>query len=202
MYTHVWVHRWVSLRRCNLASLQPTQFPVDGLTALRVGGNPLVCNCSVHWLWNVLRAEERRNETRLELDSQEIICADEEFAGKALINLPEGSLRCRLSPLYLALSVLGCLVATVAILGLLAYVTRAKRRKRVPAYSAPTRPELLVYVGRANDEMANDKHNQESYSRRLIARTEDLVYDAACTQGTCISRCRLYESPRIETSRD
>ncbi|XP_008210038.1 leucine-rich repeat and immunoglobulin-like domain containing-NOGO receptor-interacting protein 4 [Nasonia vitripennis] len=185
--------RWVSLRRCNLASLQPTQFPVDGLTALRVGGNPLVCNCSVHWLWNVLRAEERRNETRLELDSQEIICADEEFAGKALINLPEGSLRCRLSPLYLSLSAAGCLAATAAILALVAHITRAKRRKRVPAYAAPTRPELLVYVGRANDGLV-DKH-QESYSRRLIARTEDLVYEAANQEYQQSRRKSGSESP-------
>ncbi|PBC31451.1 Leucine-rich repeat and immunoglobulin domain containing-NOGO receptor-interacting protein [Apis cerana cerana] len=76
--------KWVSLRRCSLSTLQPTQFPVDGLSSLRVGGNPLVCNCSVHWLWNVIRAEERRNESRLELDTHDIICTDEEFAGKAL----------------------------------------------------------------------------------------------------------------------
>ncbi|XP_058807506.1 carboxypeptidase N subunit 2-like isoform X2 [Phymastichus coffea] len=164
--------RWVSLRRCSLASLQPTQFPVDGLAALRVGGNPLVCNCSVHWLWNVLRG----NGT-LEIDSQEIVCRDEEFAGKLLANLPEGSLRCRLSPLYLSLSAAGCLAATAAILALVAHITRLKRRKRVPSYAAPTRPELLVYVGRPGDELP-DKHH-ESYSRRLIARTEDLVYDPA-----------------------
>ncbi|XP_011494647.1 PREDICTED: insulin-like growth factor-binding protein complex acid labile subunit [Ceratosolen solmsi marchali] len=185
--------RWVSLRRCNLASLQPTHFPVDGLTSLRVGGNPLVCNCSVHWLWNVLRAEERRNGSRLELDSQEIVCADEEFAGKILMSLPEGSLRCRLSPLYLSLSALGCLAATAAILGLVAHVTRSKRRKRVPAYAAPTRPELLVYVGRAGDELPG-KH-QESYSRRLIARTEDLVYEAANQEYQQSRRKSGSESP-------
>ncbi|KAL7294357.1 hypothetical protein TKK_0012365 [Trichogramma kaykai] len=174
--------RWVSLRRCSLGSLQPTQFPVDGLQTLRVGGNPLMCNCSVHWLWNVLRDEEQRRNlsdggSRLEIDSAEIICADEEFAGKALLRLPEGSLRCRLSPLYLALSVAGCLLATIGILALVAYVTRMKRRKRVPTYAAPTHPELLVYVGRANDGLPEKHH--ESYSRRLIARTEDLVYEAA-----------------------
>lgn len=175
-------YRWVSLRQCSLATLQPTQFPVDGLSSLRVGHNPLVCNCSVHWLWNVLRAEERRNETRLELDVQDIVCVDEEFIGRALISLPEGSLRCRLSPLYLSLSAAGCLAATATILALIVHVTRSKRRKR-PAYSAPNRPELLVYVGRGNDEL--DK-NAESYSRRLIARNEEI----------------LYETPRRKTSQD
>ena len=176
------LHRWVSLRRCSLATLQPTHFPVDSLLSLRVGSNPLVCNCSLHWLWNLLRTEERRNETRLDLDVEDIVCVDEEFAGKSLISLPEGSLRCRLSPLYLSLTAAGCLAATATILALIAYVTRAKRRKR-PAYSAPNRPELLVYVGRGNDEL--DK-NAESYSRRLIARNEEM----------------LYETPRRKTSQD
>ena len=166
--------KWVSLRRCSLSTLQPTQFPVDGLSSLRVGGNPLVCNCSVHWLWNVIRAEERRNDSRLELDTHDIICTDEEFAGKALIALSEGSLRCRLSPLYLSLSAAGCLAATATILALIAHLTRSKRKKRL-AYAAPNRPEFLVYVGRNNDEL--DKNGAESYSRRLLTRNEDTPYD-------------------------
>lgn len=192
--------RWVSLRHCSLATLQPTQFPVDGLSSLRVGHNPLVCNCSVHWLWNVLRAEERRNETRLDLDVQDIVCVDEEFIGKSLISLPEGSLRCRLSPLYLSLSAAGCLAATATILALIVHVTRSKRRKR-PAYTAPNRPELLVYVGRGNNEL--DK-NAESYSRRLIAaRNEELLYETPrrktsqeSLETTARDATNVYETPR------
>ena len=164
--------KYVSLRKCNLAMLQPTHFPVDDLAVLRVGSNPLVCNCSVHWLWNVIHSEERRNHTGLELDSEDILCADKEYAGKRLMALSENSLRCRLSPLYLSLSAIGCLLATATILALIIYVTRAKRRKR-PTYAPPNRPELLVYVGRGNEP---DK-NPESYSRRLIARTEQVLYD-------------------------
>ena len=155
-----------------------------------------MCNCSLHWLWNVLRAEERRNETRLDLDVQDIVCIDEEFAGKTLISLPEGSLRCRLSPLYLSLSAAGCLAATVTILALIVHVTRAKRRKR-PAYSAPNRPELLVYVGRGNDEL--DK-NAESYSRRLIARNEEMLYETPRRKSSQDSldprESSVYETPR------
>ncbi|XP_043787678.1 leucine-rich repeat-containing G-protein coupled receptor 4-like isoform X2 [Apis laboriosa] len=190
--------KWVSLRRCSLSTLQPTQFPVDGLSSLRVGGNPLVCNCSVHWLWNVIRAEERRNESRLELDTHDIICTDEEFAGKALIALPEASLRCRLSPLYLSLSAAGCLAATATILALIAHLTRSKRKKRL-AYAAPNRPEFLVYVGRSNDEL--DK-SAESYSRRLLARgNEDgSPYDGSPggKSGRKVGAhdANIYETPR------
>ncbi|XP_032674686.1 platelet glycoprotein V-like [Odontomachus brunneus] len=193
--------RWVSLRRCSLATLQPTQFPVDGLSHLRVGGNPLVCNCSVHWLWNVIRAEERRNETRLELDTHDIVCSDEEFAGKALIALSEGSLRCRLSLLYMSLSATGCLVAAATVLALVARATRAKRKRRL-AYAAPNRPEFLVYVGRSNNEL--DK-NAESYSRRLLARSEDTSYDSPRGGKASVTAERspqssqdtnIYETPR------
>jgi Leucine-rich repeat (LRR) protein len=193
----------VSLRRCSLASLQPTQFPVDGLTHLQVGGNPLVCNCSVHWLWNVIRAEERRNETRLELDSHEIICSDEEFAGKALIALSEGALRCRLSPLYLSLSAAGCLAAAATVLALIAHLTRAKRKRRTLAYTAPNRPEFLVYVGRGGNEL---NKNAESYSRRLLARNEDISYDSPRSKMVTPSPAsatehspqdtNIYETPR------
>lgn len=201
--------RWVSLRRCSLATLQPTQFPVDGLSHLRVGGNPLVCNCSVHWLWNVIRAEERRNETRLELDTHDIVCSDEEFAGRALIALSEGSLRCRLSPLYLSLSAAGCLAAAATVLALIAHLTRAKRKRRTSlAYAAaPNRPEFLVYVGRSDNGL--DK-NAESYSRRLLARNnDDMLYDSprgktatataatAATDGSPQSQdTNIYETPR------
>ncbi|XP_028049942.2 protein artichoke isoform X2 [Monomorium pharaonis] len=206
--------KWVSLRRCSLATLQPTQFPVDGLSHLRVGGNPLVCNCSVHWLWNVIRAEERRNETRLELDIHDIVCNDEEFRGRELIALTEGSLRCRLSPLYLSLSAIGCFLAAAAVLTLIARLTRAKRKRRSLAYAAPNRPEFLVYVGRGDNGL--DK-GAESYSRRLLARNnEDISYDsprgkvaaalaaaAAATTATTTTdyspqsrETNIYETPR------
>ncbi|XP_015601214.1 chondroadherin [Cephus cinctus] len=158
--------RRVSLRRCNLATLQPTHFPVDNMAVLRIGGNPFVCNCSLHWLWNVIRSEQRRNESKLEIDSDDVLCADQEFFGKALVSLPESSLRCRLSPLYLSLFAAGCVTATAAILAFVVHVTRVKRRKR-STYTAP-RPELLVYVGQG-DRL--DK-STESYSHRLIAGYE------------------------------
>ncbi|XP_066593543.1 carboxypeptidase N subunit 2-like [Prorops nasuta] len=183
----------VSLRRCNLASLQPTHFPVDSLSILRVGSNPLVCNCSAHWLWNVIRAEERRNNTRLELDSSDIKCVDEEFSGKLLLTLPESSLRCRLSPLYLSLSAAGCLAATATILALIAHLTRAKRKKRL-AYATPNRPEFLVYVGKSNSEL--DK-NAGSYSKRLLVRNDN-TYD---TRRKVLERSpqdtNIYEIPRF-----
>lgn len=170
----------MSLRRCSLRSLQPTQFPVDGLYSLLVGGNPIVCNCSVHWLWSVLRSElahsPNNTQGQLEIDANEIVCADEEFAGKVLAQLPEGALRCRLDPFLVALIVVVCLIASAGILAVIAKTRQLHGRKLgAPSYAPAgngvvSRPELLVYVGRQTQlggEIA-DK-NAESYSRRLIA---------------------------------
>ncbi|CAK9809679.1 Leucine-rich repeat-containing protein 15 [Anthophora plagiata] len=188
--------KWVSLRRCSLSTLQPTQFPVDGLSSLRVGGNPLVCNCSVHWLWNVIRAEERRNESRLQLDTHDIICTDKEFAGKALIALSEGSLRCQLNSLYLFL-LAGCLFTTATILMVIFRMTHSKRKKRLAYAARVPRPEFLVYVGRNNDALGK---NAESYSRRLLTRNKDTSYFTL--RGKSSQRSlqpqdtNIYETPR------
>ncbi|XP_034936829.1 slit homolog 1 protein-like [Chelonus insularis] len=164
----------VSLRRCNLSTLEPTHFPVDGLTNLQIGGNPLVCNCSIHWLWNVIQMEDRRNTTKLVVDREEIICTDEEFAGKLLMNLAESSLRCRLSPLYLSLSAIGCLAATAMILALIGYITKMKRQKR--PFETSNRPELLVYVG-PTQEPAKPPVNNATYPNRIINRNPDGFYN-------------------------
>ena len=188
--------KWVSLRRCSLSTLHHMQFPVDGLLSLRVGGNPLVCNCSMRWLWNVIRAEELRNESRLELDTHDIICTDEQFAGKPLIALPEGSLQCSLTFFYLSLTAAGSIAATVVIVLVIARQTHARRKKRL-AYAAPSRPEFLVYVGRSNNRV--DK-NAESYSRRLLALGDDTPYDTSRGKNGQPSRqpqdTNIYETPR------
>uniref|UniRef100_A0A6V7ISL2 LRRCT domain-containing protein n=1 Tax=Bracon brevicornis TaxID=1563983 RepID=A0A6V7ISL2_9HYME len=175
----------VSIRNCHLSTLQPTQFPVDQLTTLRLGGNPLVCNCSVQWLWSLIHTEEERNETHLSLDSDEIVCADEEFFSKPLKTLTEGSLRCRMSTLYLTLSAAGCLMATGIILALIAYVTRVKRQKR-PSFAPPNRPELLVYV-EPNTDTAKSQP-------RLIARKEEELYDLPHGKPT-VDHESFYEAP-------
>lgn len=178
--------RTVSLRHCSLSTLQPTQFPVDHLTSFRVGGNPIVCNCSVQWLWNVIHTEELRNDSHLHLDSSDILCADEEFYSKPLKGLSESSLKCRMSPLYLSLSAVGCLVATATILGLIAYITRGKRQKR-PSYSPPNRPELLVYVEPTSEGAKNQP--------RLIPRKDEGLYDLPHSKTNGVEPEGFYEAP-------
>ncbi|XP_053598139.1 slit homolog 2 protein-like [Microplitis demolitor] len=139
----------ISLRHCNLSNLEATHFPVHGLNLLQIGGNPLICNCSLHWLWNVIHDIEERNASTLFIDRGEIICADEKFNGKLLMTLSESSLHCRLSPLYLSLSAAGCLIVTAIIIIIIGYITHAKRRKRL--FDRLSRPEILIYVEPTED---------------------------------------------------
>ncbi|XP_053677707.1 leucine-rich repeat neuronal protein 3-like [Anopheles nili] len=43
----------VSMRRNALVRLDAVHFPLDRLHRLELGGNPLVCNCSLLWLWRL-----------------------------------------------------------------------------------------------------------------------------------------------------
>uniref|UniRef100_A0A182QFJ8 LRRCT domain-containing protein n=1 Tax=Anopheles farauti TaxID=69004 RepID=A0A182QFJ8_9DIPT len=43
----------ISMRRNALTRLDAVHFPLDRLHRLELGGNPLVCNCSLLWLWRL-----------------------------------------------------------------------------------------------------------------------------------------------------
>ncbi|KAJ8942272.1 hypothetical protein NQ314_010105 [Rhamnusium bicolor] len=47
--------KFISVRYNNLQTLEAIHFPVDQLHELRVGGNPLNCNCSLGWLWHLIQ---------------------------------------------------------------------------------------------------------------------------------------------------
>lgn len=43
----------ISIRGNNLNTLDAAQFPLDRLQKLRLADNPLICNCSLLWLWRL-----------------------------------------------------------------------------------------------------------------------------------------------------
>ncbi|XP_058116601.1 leucine-rich repeat neuronal protein 3-like [Anopheles ziemanni] len=44
----------ISMRRNALLTLDAVQFPLDRLQRLKLAGNPLVCNCTIRWLWRLV----------------------------------------------------------------------------------------------------------------------------------------------------
>lgn len=52
----------ISVRGNNLRTLDAAQFPLDRLHRLRLAGNPLVCNCSLLWLWRLTTGQINGND--------------------------------------------------------------------------------------------------------------------------------------------
>ncbi|CAH0562087.1 unnamed protein product [Brassicogethes aeneus] len=53
----------VSVRYNKLESLEVTHFPLDQLRELKVGGNPLQCNCSLSWLWQLIKIQKSKSKS-------------------------------------------------------------------------------------------------------------------------------------------
>lgn len=51
----------ISMRRNNLHTLDAVHFPLDRLHRLSLAGNPLVCNCSLLWLWRLTNGQMEQN---------------------------------------------------------------------------------------------------------------------------------------------
>lgn len=47
----------ISIKRNNLHTLEAAQLPLDHIHKLSVADNPLVCNCSLQWLWRLARSQ-------------------------------------------------------------------------------------------------------------------------------------------------
>lgn len=52
----------ISIRGNDLRTIDAVQFPLDRLHRLRLAGNPLVCNCSLLWLWRLTTGQINEND--------------------------------------------------------------------------------------------------------------------------------------------
>lgn len=50
------------MRGNDLRTLDAAQFPLDRLSRLQLAGNPLVCNCSLLWLWRLTTGQLNAND--------------------------------------------------------------------------------------------------------------------------------------------
>lgn len=101
----------VSIRENALSTIDSSHFPLDRLKSLDLSGNPLNCNCSLLWLWELVQQELRKsittatpvNETfitpeesqRLRLNLLNLKCDKPEImSNKLLFDVPESTVRC------------------------------------------------------------------------------------------------------------
>ncbi|XP_035786283.1 nyctalopin-like [Anopheles albimanus] len=144
----------ISMRRNALLTLDAVQFPLDRLQRLKLAGNPLVCNCTIRWLWRLVTGtidEDDEDDadgvaflgrpppdsnitTVLLLDKDEIGCdlnEDGLVTRRTLRHMSESDINC---PAHLA-TVLSVLLALVLLLlgagAVLVYRRRARERKKI-----------------------------------------------------------------------
>lgn len=99
----------VSLRGDSLTTADVSHFPLDRLRSLDLTGNPLHCNCSLHWLWTLVQMETKladptpapandtseSPEVQLRVAVRNLRCeAPESLRGKLLTDIPESTVRC------------------------------------------------------------------------------------------------------------
>lgn len=100
----------VSLRGNALTTIDVSHFPLDRLRSLDLSGNPLNCNCSLHWLWKLAQTERhlparesiplQGNETspegqpQLRIITRNLKCASPEgLKGQLVTDVPESTVR-------------------------------------------------------------------------------------------------------------
>lgn len=117
----------ISIKNNQLKTLEATHFPLDQLKHLRLGGNPLECNCSLLWLWRLEHdhkifaksANKTDNPHGLVIDSDSIKCAGPEPLKDTLLEeATESQMGCSMGLIATIFAVCsGCLLlGTVSVL--------------------------------------------------------------------------------------
>lgn len=103
--------KYISVRYNNLQTLEAIHFPLDQLYELRVGGNPLNCNCSLGWLWQLIQEyklktlrlngtihtdlKKTKTISELTLDMSDIACVGpEDLNGELLVDATKNQMDC------------------------------------------------------------------------------------------------------------
>ncbi|KAJ8918711.1 hypothetical protein NQ315_015031 [Exocentrus adspersus] len=137
--------KYISVRYNSLQTLEAIHFPVDHLQELRVGGNPLICNCSLGWLWQLIQeykykllklngtahmnGKKTRNTSELTLDMSDISCVGpEELSGELLVDATKNQMDCSVGWMA-AVSVTVTVIFILLVIGGVIYWA-PKRRSR------------------------------------------------------------------------
>lgn len=145
----------ISIRGNHLRTLDAAHFPLDRLHRLRLANNPLVCNCSLLWLWRLATghsADTRSSSSdtsdgqatnanatphTLILDIDEIACDLWEDSMKVsrlyMKNISAGDIKCPAHIVTIVSAVLSMVLIVMTGATVLIYMRRMRHRKNAMA---------------------------------------------------------------------
>nr|XP_029712914.1 leucine-rich repeat neuronal protein 3-like [Aedes albopictus] len=182
----------ISMRRNALFRLDAVQFPLDRLHRLRLAGNPLVCNCSLLWLWRLVAesdpddeflltsaaltsagfaspgGEEEGSAHPLAIDRDELGCdlyEDGRKIRRTLRTMTESDLNCPTHVLTVISAVFSILLVLATAASVLYFFRLSKRRKK-----------LLPEHKNANDLIVPQKVDKLELERYLAQQSAASEY--------------------------
>lgn len=81
----------ISIRGNDLRTLDAAHFPLDRLHRLQLAGNPLVCNCSLLWLWRLTNGQINENSDGIEGGTSVSVAAVSASNSKATAKMSSSS---------------------------------------------------------------------------------------------------------------
>uniref|UniRef100_A0A182M9N3 LRRCT domain-containing protein n=1 Tax=Anopheles culicifacies TaxID=139723 RepID=A0A182M9N3_9DIPT len=145
----------ISMRRNALLTLDAVQFPLDRLQRLKLAGNPLVCNCTIRWLWRLVTgtlddddgddpdgvaflgkslADHSNITTVLLIDKDEIGCdlnEDGLVTRRTLRNMSEGDINCPAHLVTVLSILLSLLLLSLGAGAAIVYRRKSRERKKI-----------------------------------------------------------------------
>lgn len=168
----------VSITNNQLTTLEAAHFPLDQLKYLRLGGNPLECNCSLLWLWRLAQEQNKlknanHTDSGLTIDSDSIRCAGPEPLHNLLLEqATESQIGCSMS----LITTISAIASVCLLLGT---------------------ASALLYFSPFGRKLRSQRHRRDGRSEKPELPNEI----APCSNGTNLGNMRgmahHYEDPRI-----
>ncbi|CAK1544591.1 unnamed protein product [Leptosia nina] len=167
----------IYMRNNALETLEASHFPIDTLQELEISGNPFVCNCSLVWLWTLMRECEirsRRNgnlSTILRIDYDDVKCAaPEHLKNIHFVQIPESEFGCSSGWVIVAIVVMTVSIITSVIGGVLYFMGPLKKCKGDKSKQVMTSVMLNGDVSKLGNGLVYTTRGREADNKREVDR--------------------------------
>lgn len=203
--------KFVSVRYNNFKTLEATNFPLDHLHELRLGGNPFQCNCSLSWLWYLIKEQkskfpkmnhtiihsERKVASDFVIDDQDIICdGPEELTNVPLSAASQSQIECSMNWIS-ALSVAITLALIIGVIGGVVYwAPKMKSRNSktsLPAESTIVKNMSPPILPRKSEMYNHPPHLPDRYVFQQPKMLQEEYHFLPTWDAYCSSGVNIYE---------